>query len=113
MVTEEEPEPEGSETAGGCMLLAVSTGLGLAMYNVSRDLFVILVWVIGTSAVWWAAKKVHTPVNPAPPPLPEGVAEEEPQVTTVRDKTHPNRWLTLKPSRWMREEIDKERETDA
>lgn len=108
-MSEEEQEPQGSETAGGCMLLAVSTGLGFAVYNISRDLLVIVVWVIGTALIGRACRnKVQRPVNSAPPAPSKRGCEEEPQVTVMRDKTHPNRWVITKRSRWMNEEIDKE-----
>lgn len=30
----------------------------------------------------------------------------------VRDSSHPNRWLILKPSPWMAVEIEKDRDDD-
>lgn len=102
--------PEGSPAAGGCLLLAAGIGTGAAVYNVSRDLLVILVWVIGLAMIWRAIKKVPGTPDPAPPAPPERGSEKNTQVTMLRDKTHPNRWVVTRPSRWMREEINKESE---
>jgi hypothetical protein len=112
----EEPEeeavrPMSSRTAGAATLLICSAGVGLAVFAYSRDAFVLLVWALGAAAVWWAAKKpVQGAANPAPPPLPERGSEKEPQVTMVRDTTHPNRWVVTRPSPWLAEPIEKDRD---
>lgn len=108
---EEEPEPEmlSGSIAGAAVLTVASGGVGFAVFAYSRDAFVLLVWALGAAAVWYAAKKpVPSTPNPAPPPPPEGVEVEEPQVSVVRDPSHPNRWLTIRPSRWLREDNTKE-----
>jgi hypothetical protein len=100
-----------SRTAGAATLLICSAGVGLAVFAYSRDAFVLLVWALGAAAVWWAAKKpVQGAANPAPPPLPERGSDEEPQVTMVRDTTHPNRWIVTQESPWVAQEIEKDRD---
>jgi hypothetical protein len=109
-VVNEEVEEEEAGTGKGCgCILAVpaTLALGILFYQVP-DLGVGLVWVAGWGSVIWAAKKVPSAANPAPPPLPERGYEKEQQVSIVRDKDHPNRWLILRTSGWMTEEIDKE-----
>lgn len=105
----EEETPEKSGCAGGAVLVAASLGTGVAVYAYSRDVLVIVVWILGAVLLWRAArKKVPGTPDPAPPPVPERGSEEEPQVTLVRDTAHPNRWLVTRESPWMTEEIDKE-----
>lgn len=110
MTESEEPE-EAPARNGGCAGVAVITiaalGLGVAFYAVSRDLLIVVVWVTGAVLLYRAAKKMPGTANPAPPPVPEGAVGEEPQVTVVRDFSHPNRWLVTKPSRWMSADTDK------
>lgn len=95
-------EPEGPEGGGWCLLIAAAAGVGMAVFAYSRDLFVIAFWVIGSVAVWRAARKVSGAPNPAPPPAPERGSQEEPQVTLIRDTTHPNRWVIIRQSKWLR-----------
>lgn len=100
------------EQQGAAVLVTAAAGVGIAVFVYSRDAFVLLVWALGSAAVWYAAKTpnkcVRDAANPAPPPLPERGMEEEPQVKMVRDTTHPNRWTVARPSPWMTEEITKE-----
>lgn len=99
------------EQQGAALLTVVGAGVGLAVFVYSRDAFVFLVWALGAAAVWWAAKrpnKVQVAANPAPPPLSERGSEKEPQVTAMRDVSHPNRWIVTRESPWLTEEIDKE-----
>jgi len=100
------------EQQGAAVLVAAAAGVGIAVFVYSRDAFVLLVWVLGAVAVWYAAKTPNKSVqdapDPAPPPLPERGSEEEPQVRMMRDKTHANRWLVTRPSPWLTEEIRKE-----
>lgn len=103
---EETPARNGG-CAGVAVITAAALGLGVAFYAVSRDLLIVAVWFTGAVLLYRAAKKVPDAVNPAPPPVPEGAVEEEPQVTVVRDFSHPNRWLVTKPSRWMSADTDK------
>lgn len=107
----EEEEPEGSAAAGGFLLLAAGIGTGVAVYAISRDLLVILVWVIGSLMIWRAIrrgpKSVQDAPDPAPPPPSEGVAEENTQVTMIRDVSHPNRWVVARSSRWMQSSINR------
>lgn len=101
-------DPESSGCAGTVVVTAAVLGAVYGTYAASRTAFILLVWIIGWGAVIWAAKQVPATSNPAPPPLPEGGPEEEPQVSTLRDKSHPNRWLITRPSRWLAVEHDKE-----
>lgn len=102
------------EQKGAAVLVTAAGGVGIATFNVSRDAFVLLVWVLGAAAVWYAAKTPNKSVqhapDPAPPPLPERGSEEEPQVSMVRDTTHPNRWAVTRPSPWLTKEIEKDRD---
>jgi hypothetical protein len=101
------------EQQGAAVLTVAAAGVGLAVFVYSRDGFVLLVWALGAAAVWWAGcrpNKVHHAPDPAPPPLPERGSEEKPQVSMVRDGAHPNRWIVARQSRWVTEEIDKDRD---
>lgn len=101
-MSEEEPqEREGSGCAGAAVVTAAVLALAGILYAASPTVFVLGFWAVGWGAIIWHAKRVPPTTNPAPPPAPEGVAEEEPQVTVLRDKSHPNRWLVLKPSEWL------------
>lgn len=44
------------EQKGAAVLVMAAGGVGIATFNVSRDAFVLLVWVLGAVAVWYAAK---------------------------------------------------------
>ena len=103
------------EQQGAAVLVTAAAGVGIAVFVYSRDAFVLLVWVLGAVAVWWAGCRPNKPVqdapNPAPPPLSERGSEEEPQVTLMRDTTHANRWMVTRPSPWLTEEITKEAES--
>lgn len=107
---EVDEEPEGSGCGGYVVLAAAGAGTGAAIYAYSRDLLVILVWVIGAVLLWRAARKVPDTPDPAPPPAPEGAADEEPQVNVVRDNGHPNRWLVTRPSEWLGWEFPEDRD---
>lgn len=102
------------EQQGAAVLVTAAAGIGIAVFVYSRDAFVLLVWVLGAAAVWYAAKTPNKSVQHAPdrtpPPLPERGSEEEPQVTMVRDTTHPNRWTVTRPSPWLTKEIEKDRD---
>lgn len=103
-MTEEEPEPEGSGCAGVAVLTAAALVLLTILYSASPDFFILGVGALPLAwfGYLWAAKKyVFDAPNPAPPPPPERGSEEEPQVTVVRDTSHPNRWLTPRPSKWL------------
>lgn len=110
-MTEEEPEP-GSGCAGAVVItMAVSVPLTI-LYIASREAFILALGAIGWGSIIWAAyhtpKSVQGAPDPAPPSVPEGAAEEEPQVIAVRDTTHPNRWATPRRSRWLTEPTQKE-----
>jgi len=105
------------EQQGAAVLVPAAAGVGIAVFVYSRDAFVLLVWALGAIAVWYAARKPNKSVqdapNPAPPPLPERGSEEKPQVTMVRDTTHPNRWAVTRPSPWLTEPIERDENDDA
>jgi hypothetical protein len=101
---EDPEEREGSGCAGAAVVTAAVLALGGVFYAASPAFFVLALWALPLAwfGYLWAAKRyVFDTANPAPPPAPEGATEEEPQVTTLRDKSHPNRWLVLKPSEWL------------
>lgn len=106
----EEEAPGSSGCAGAAVIAAAVLGSVLGLYAISRTVFILAVWVIGWGSVIWVAK--HTPksvqdaANPAPPPVPERGPEEKPQVSVIRDTTHPNRWAVATPSRWLDWEYD-------
>lgn len=113
MTDTEKPE-ETPERNGGCAGVAVITaaalGLGAAFYAVSRDLLIIAIWFTGFVLLYRAARKRDLAAQdrePLPHRPSERGSEEEPQVTVVRDQSHPNRWLVTKPSRWMTADTDK------
>lgn len=98
------------EQQGAAVLTTAAAGIGIAVFVYSRDAFVLLVWALGAVAVWYAARtpnKVPGTPDPAPPAPSERGSEEEPQVTMVRDSTHPNRWTVARPSPWLTVEINK------
>ena len=105
---EVEEEPEGSGCAGAAVITAVVLAFLAGSYAVAPEVFVIGAWAVGWSALVWHAKRVPPAPNPAPPPVPEGAVEEEPQVTAMQDVSHPNRWLVVRESPWMTVEITKE-----
>lgn len=82
-----------SRAAGGCLLAAAGVGVGAAIYALSRDALVIVVWFIGFVLLYRAAKRVPHASNPAPPPLSESGSEAKPQVDIVQDPDHHNRWM--------------------
>lgn len=91
--------------SGVAVLVAVALGTGAALFAYSRDTLVILVWVVGAVLLYRAAKRgpksVQGAPDPAPPPLPERGPKQEPQVSLVRDTTHPNRWIVTRESPWL------------
>lgn len=108
---EVDEEPEGLEERSGCggvlVLAAGTVGLLAAIFAISREAFILFIVVGGWGTILWAAKRVPSASNPAPPPVPERGSVEEPQVTMIRDQTHPNRWVILRPSRWLTADTDK------
>ena len=105
-MSEEDPEeevPGGSRAAGACLLTVLGAGAVWAAFAYSPDVAALVVWVVGWTRLICVAR---TP-NHAPPPLPEPSPDEKPQVRTVRDTSHPNRWLVLRTSRWLEEDTDK------
>lgn len=91
--------------SGVTVLVAVALGTGIAVYAVSRDVFVLLAWALGAGLLYRAAKRgpksVQDAAGPAPPAPSERGSQEEPQVSLVRDTTHPNRWIVTRDSPWM------------
>lgn len=100
-MSEEETEPTGSRNAGVAVLAAAALALGGGLYLVTDAGLILVVWAVGWWAVVRAAKKVPGAPNPAPPSPSERGAEENTQVSIVRDTTHPNRWTVARPSPWM------------
>lgn len=100
------------EQQGAAVLVMAAAGLGLAVFVYSRDAFVLLVWALGAAAVWYAARKPNKIDNPSPPPPPDPSQKQEPQVTMVRDTTHPNRWAVTRPSPWLAEPIERDEDDD-
>ena len=91
-MSREETEPEGSKTAGGCLLTGASLAVGMAVFVYSRDVFVLVVWALGGLLLWRAARRRNKIDNPSPGRGSEGVAEIKPQFSIVQDLGHPNRW---------------------
>lgn len=98
---DEVTEPEGSGCGGYVILTAAAAGLGAAIYAYSRDGFVILFWVVGAVLLWRAARKVHHAPDSTPPAPSERGPKASPQVTLIRDQSHPNRWVAIRPSEWL------------
>lgn len=102
-------EPERQAGCAGYLVLAVFiAGAVAGLYLISRTVFILVVWGVGWGAVLWVARKpVQATSNPAPPPLPEPSPDAKPQVSMLRDKSHPNRWIVTKPSRYLTEDNKK------
>ena len=99
----EEEVPGGSPAAGACLLTVLGAGALWTAFAHSPDVAALVVWVVGWTKLICVAR---TPI-PAPPAPLEASPDEKPQVRTVRDTSHPNRWLVLRTSRWLEEDIDK------
>lgn len=111
-MSDDDDGPRNGGCAGITVLTVAALGLGVAVYAISSDAFVIAVWITGWALVVKAARKpVQSTPDPAPPPLPERGAEEKPQVKMVRDTSHPNRWIVATESPWMRYQPDKRDES--
>lgn len=96
----EEPE-ESAGCAGAVLVTVLALGGAWAAHKVFPNGSILLLWIVGWGAVIWATGyRRHTP-NPAPPPLPERGAEQNPQVTVMRDTSHRNRWIVTRPSPWL------------
>ena len=109
---EQDEGPRNGGCAGITVLAVAALGLGTAIYAISRDTFVIAVWIIGWVLVVKAARKpVQDTSDPAPPAPPERGPEEKPQVKMVRDTAHPNRWIVAAESPWLRYPLDKRDES--
>jgi hypothetical protein len=72
------------EQKGAAVLVMAAGGVGIATFNVSRDAFVLLVWVLGAAAVWYAAKTPNKINNPSPEGAAESGSEGESQVNGTR-----------------------------
>lgn len=95
-------EDEGRTGCGGAFVLTLLAAGALALFHrLSPEAFVLALWGIGWGAVIWAAKKRPSTPNPAPPPVPERGPQQEPQVSFIRDTSHPNRWVAIRPSKWL------------
>jgi len=113
MSGEEEEEDERGSGCGAVLVVGIVVLVPLlVLYAITPEGFILALGGTGWGAIIWAAyhtpRSVRTTPDPAPPPLPERGSEEEPQVTAVRDTSHPNRWLTPRPSRWLAEDTSKE-----
>jgi len=107
----EDDTPEGTGCAGAAVATTVVLGFASLMWAITPTFSVLALWAVGWGAIIWAAKRVPPTPNPAPPPAPEGAVEEEPQVTLMRDPSHPNRWLTVGPSKWLGSRFNKRDES--
>ena len=88
--------PSGSRAAGGCFLILLAGGAMAALLTVAPVAGTLVLWGGGAVWLWYAAnKRMPDTPNPAPPPPSEGVAEEEPQFSVVKDPNHPNRHLVV------------------
>lgn len=67
-MAEQEPE-ERSRAAGGCVLLSLTAAAGAGIWEASPDAAVLTLWVIGTGAIWWSARRRVSDM-PATPPTP-------------------------------------------
>lgn len=95
-------EPEGNTGCGAVVLSLLAVGVITVLYRISAEAFVLILWGTGWGAIIYAAKKrPHTP-NPTPPPDSERGPDEEPQVSFIRDTSHPNRWVAIRQSKWLR-----------
>lgn len=62
-------EPEGrSPLAGGCVLVVLGGAAGAGLWAASPEAAVLVVWVVGTVAVWWSARRRKGPDLPLPSP---------------------------------------------
>ncbi|WP_411119002.1 hypothetical protein [Streptomyces sp. 058-1L] len=82
----EEPTPEASRTAGGCVLLGLAAIAVAALYAVSETALVLVGWAVGAAALWRAARSVPSAANPAPPAPPERGSNTKPLFTVVQDR---------------------------
>lgn len=105
---------ERSGCAGAIVLTVLVLALAVVLFAASREAFILVFWG-GAAAglLFWQARKVPPASNSAPPTPSERGCEEEPQVTTIRDPSHPNRWLIIRPSEWLSAGTDKETGTSS
>lgn len=108
-----EEEDDRGSGCGAALVVTIVVAVPLTvLYAITPEGFILALGGIGWGSIIWAAyhtpKSVQDAPDPAPPPLPERGPVEEPQVTAVRDTSHPNRWLTLRTSRWLAEDTSKE-----
>lgn len=117
-VTEEDPQQGLGCAAVAVVLIVVAVPLAL-LRLASRDLFIAVVVLTAWGAVLWAARTrspvvlddrnyVRGETNPAPPAPSERGSNEEPQVSMMRDQSHPNRWVVTRPLRWLTESHDRD-----
>jgi hypothetical protein len=83
----DEPEPEPSRAAGGCVL-ATAVGAAIAiLFATAPTAGVLLVWATGTACLWLAVRRpprpVHDTADHSPPPPTTPTANTEVQVRTV------------------------------
>ncbi|MER5706009.1 hypothetical protein [Streptomyces sp. NPDC002122] len=99
MTTEETPVEEpasSSRAAGGCVLMVLVSVAGAVVFTVSTEAGILSVFGAATAAVWWAVRRVPHAANPAPPPLPEVVEDEKPQVRIMQDPSNPARHIVVR-----------------
>ncbi len=63
----EEPA-ERSPLAGGCVLVVLGGAAGAGLWAASPEAAVLAVWVVGTAAVWWSARRRKGTDLPLPSP---------------------------------------------
>ncbi|MGQ5576058.1 hypothetical protein [Streptomyces sp. ECR3.8] len=63
----EEPA-ERSPFAGGCVLVVLGGAAFAGLWAASPEAAVLVVWVVGTVAVWWSARRRKGTYQPLPSP---------------------------------------------
>jgi hypothetical protein len=99
MSAPEEDEMETSKVAGYLLLGAFALGVLYVLAMALPRITTLIVWGLGWTGLIWGWRRMQVAPNPAPPPPPERGSEEEPQVKTVKDPEHPNRWIVLPDDR--------------
>ena len=106
---EPEEDPQQGLGCAAVTVIAILTAVPLALLWLwSRDAFILTVWLIAAVSVIWAARRPNKIENHSPPPPSDPSPQKKPQVSMMRDQSHPNRWVVTRPSRWLTDTHDKE-----